>query len=191
MQPIEHWLPVVGHEGWYEVSDQGRVRSIPRFRLRRNGVPMTLRGRLLNPIIDPDGYGYVTLSFADASRRRRPIHQLVLAAFVGPMPQGHEVRHLDGDPGNNRRENLRYGTSLENSEDQRKHGRLHWSSRERCSAGHEYTPENTYVGSHHGYPERVCRECRRRREREFWQRKKALSDGLARANPRSAGQGPH
>jgi hypothetical protein len=172
MEPTqEQWRPVGGHEGWYEVSDHGRVRSIPRVRQRGNGSPMSLQGRVLKGIPDPDGYLYVTVSHADGHRRRRPIHQLVLAAFVGPMPQGQETRHLDGDPANNRLENLCYGTSLENAEDQRRHGRLYWLSRERCESGHEYTPENTLIRSHNGYTERVCRECSRRRLREFWERK--------------------
>lgn len=40
MESIERWLPVVGYEGLYEVSDQGRVRS-----LSRPGHP----GRILKP----------------------------------------------------------------------------------------------------------------------------------------------
>ena len=45
----EQWLPVVGYEGIYEVSDHGRVRSVLRSKICSNGVTRTVRGRLLSP----------------------------------------------------------------------------------------------------------------------------------------------
>ena len=43
-----------------------------------------------------------------------PVHQLVLLTFAGPPGAGQEVRHLNGDPKDNRLENLAYGTRTEN-----------------------------------------------------------------------------
>lgn len=54
----------------------------------------------------------------------RTIHQLVTEAFVGPRPTGSEVRHLDGNPANNRASNLAWGTRRENMADARRHGTL-------------------------------------------------------------------
>jgi hypothetical protein len=54
---------------------------------------------------------------------QRPVHQLVLEAFVGPCPPGLECRHLDGDPTNNELWNLCWGTRTENMEDMVRHGR--------------------------------------------------------------------
>jgi hypothetical protein len=54
---------------------------------------------------------------------RRPVHQLVLEAFVGPCPEGMGCRHLDGDPSNNHVENLAWGTQKENVADMIRHGR--------------------------------------------------------------------
>lgn len=54
---------------------------------------------------------------------RRPVHQLVLEAFVGPRPLGMESLHRDGNPRNNAARNLRWGTRKENWEDRRRHGR--------------------------------------------------------------------
>ncbi len=34
------------------------------------------------------------------------LHRLICEAFHGPCPEGQECRHLDGDPSNNRPENL-------------------------------------------------------------------------------------
>lgn len=50
------------------------------------------------------------------------VHQIVLLAFVGPPPERHEVRHLDGDSLNNRLDNLTYGTRAQNIADAKRHG---------------------------------------------------------------------
>lgn len=47
------------------------------------------------------------------------VHQLVLEAFVGPRPKAKQgslidVLHINGDPTDNRLENLKYGTRGEN-----------------------------------------------------------------------------
>lgn len=148
----EEWKPVVGYEGSYEVSRSGLVRSVPRTVHRRNGSPMKLQGRVLRPYTDWKGYELVNLLNMGAGKTTR-VHRIVLAAFVGPCPEGHEALHRDGNPSNNRLENLRWGTSLENMADKVKHGTMFPSH---CRFGHEYTPENTYL-----YPSggRKCRAC--------------------------------
>ncbi len=50
------------------------------------------------------------------------VHDLVLLAFSGPMPLGQEARHLDGNPQNNRKDNLTWGTPTENAADKERHG---------------------------------------------------------------------
>ncbi|MCV7399776.1 hypothetical protein H7K24_06380 [Mycobacterium fragae] len=47
MTEHESWLPVPGFEGWYEVSDRGRVRGCHRVIIRRNGVRYTVQPRVL------------------------------------------------------------------------------------------------------------------------------------------------
>jgi hypothetical protein len=79
----------------YRVGDDGSVWS------RRAGPWRRLKGH-----VDPQGYVVVLLG----RRKDRLVHRLVLEAFVGPCPEGMECRHLDGDPANNRRENLCWGT---------------------------------------------------------------------------------
>lgn len=54
----------------------------------------------------------------------RTVHRLVGEAFLGKPKPGQEMRHLDGCRTNNRVTNLRWGTSKENSDDQRLHGTL-------------------------------------------------------------------
>lgn len=98
----ERWLPVVGYEGWYEVSDLGRVRRI-RDRI---GRPME---RLLR--WSPSKFEYPTVGIFD---RARPIHLLVADAFLGPRLPGFEVDHVDGDRNNPKLSNLEIVTRAEN-----------------------------------------------------------------------------
>lgn len=115
----ERWLPVVGYNGLYEVSDLGRVRSHAR------GAP-----RLLKP--GPSGKGYLTVSLWRFGKgQTNYVHILVARAFIGPPPEGHEVRHLNGILANCRFDNLVYGTQSENNEDRK------WHAGHRC---HKLTP---------------------------------------------------
>ena len=116
----ERWKPITEpeFEDLYEVSDQGRIRSLPRPTPR--GVQ---GGRVLKPARLGPGYQTVTLS-GNGLRVHRLVHQLVLRSFVGEPEEGQEVRHLNGVRGDNRLENLDWGTSSENEADKRRHGTL-------------------------------------------------------------------
>lgn len=100
----ENWKPVVGFEGYYEVSDQGQVRGVRR---------MGSHGKCLSQQTTAEGYKRVNL-YANGVYKKKRVHHLVLEAHVGPCPEGMEGRHLDGDPGNNAVGNLRWGTHSEN-----------------------------------------------------------------------------
>ena len=120
----ERWLPVVGFEGFYEVSDAGRVRSLDRvIWFERKGRPMrrTLVGQILTPCVHTHGYAQIVLS-KDGEHTTRLIHAVVLEAFVGAPPEGMEGCHEDNDKWNNCLSNLRYDTHLENSRDRIRHG---------------------------------------------------------------------
>lgn len=83
----EGWLPVVGYEGLYEVSDRGRVRSLDRIVKRGSGT-VRLRGRVLKAGIQrsSDGHqtgGRIVTLCRDGKRRTRLVHQLVVEAAVG------------------------------------------------------------------------------------------------------------
>lgn len=69
-----------------------------------------------------DGKGYWRVRHPQLPYRFRNVHILVLDSFSGPRPLGMQGRHLDGDKSNNISLNLKWGTSLENSQDRIKHG---------------------------------------------------------------------
>jgi hypothetical protein len=109
----EVWRPVPGLEG-YAVSTYGRVRRLARDKPTR--LPqLELKQRRI-----PSGYLAVDLGPRGA-RRTCYIHNLVLLAFVGPRPDGHQGCHNDGDKDNNQLENLRWDTPAGNNADKVDH----------------------------------------------------------------------
>jgi len=104
----ECWKPVAGYESRYLVSSFGNVKG-----LRYNSLLRLQRNE--------KGYLNIALWCNDAVKVMR-VHRLVLEAFVGPCPQGHEGAHLDGNPGNNHLENLAWVTRAENHSHKKLHG---------------------------------------------------------------------
>lgn len=103
------WRPVPGYEGLFEVSDDGRVRSITRV-IKSGLGKRTLKGRELKPSTHAKGYKLVSLR-ANNKRRSTAIHILVAEAFLGPRPDDSwVVTHIDGNPTNNRPDNLMWVT---------------------------------------------------------------------------------
>jgi len=111
----EIWKPVVGFENRYEVSNKGRVRSLSTY---RSGY----FHKMMSQYVQNKGYCYVTLRNKER-KQGFAVHRLVLEAFVGPCPKGKQVAHWNGDPGDNRVENLRWATAKENIKDRARHGR--------------------------------------------------------------------
>lgn len=169
----EQWKAVAGYEGLYEVSDRGNVRSLDRTITYRDGRVYQAQGQILKPSYAKDGsYPVVGLSRRGTAVRHY-VHTLVLEAFTGPAPAGMECRHMDGNPTNNDRSNLKWGTRYENIHDQIRHGtHVKFKERTHCRHGHEYTPENTYVNAK-GSP--VCRECTRIRHARYYHQRKAAA----------------
>lgn len=140
------WRPVVGYEGLYEVSADGRVRSLPRTTTR--GIERVIH------FLKSGGYPYVTL-YRENVARTRTVHILIAEAFIGPRPPGLDIRHLDGNCRNSVLTNLAYGTPAENSRDTVEHGHHRQTQVTHCPHGHTYDEVNTrwYRGR------RSCRTC--------------------------------
>lgn len=117
MSEKEKWLPVVGYEVLYEVSNLGRVRSLDR---RSSDDRCAIKGRILRQSFHTTGYLKVALWCGTGITRK--IHILVLEAFVGPRPVHMDGCHCDGNVRNNKLSNLRWDTRKNNLADRCAHG---------------------------------------------------------------------
>ncbi len=116
-QTLEQWRPVVGYEGFYEVSDQGRVKSLGRRGEVRPGVWRSWEAKILKP--QPGGRRnenrvHVRLS-KDGKVDSFLVAHLVARAFIGPRPEGQLVLHGDKGRNDNSAANLYYGNHSRNN----------------------------------------------------------------------------
>ena len=110
----EIWKDIKGYEGWYQVSNLGRVKSLERVFIRKNGTPFFVRERILKHALDHSGYPYVTL-IKLKTRYNKAIHRLVAEAFI-PNPENKPcIDHIDCNPQNPMASNLRWVTVRENA----------------------------------------------------------------------------
>jgi hypothetical protein len=143
---MTRWLPVPGHEGGYEVSDDGQVRSLPGPWKAKQVHVMKLRKVRRYWLVELDG-------------ATRSVHSLMLEAFVGPRPDGLFALHNDDDRDNNTLSNLRWGTRSENGFDRVRNGR-HWNAlKTHCKWGHPFEGDNLLRAGR----KRICRSCKLRR----------------------------
>lgn len=120
---MEEWKPVLGYEDYYEVSNFGRVCSLERKCLVKNGSIRRVMGRILKPCDNGKGYFTVGLHCGGIGRTYK-IARLVLGAFIGSCPEGMESCHNDGNKQNDKLENLRWDTRVSNSCDKIAHGTI-------------------------------------------------------------------
>jgi hypothetical protein len=103
---MEIWKPVVEFPQHYEVSSFGNVKSVHAYH------PSNV-GRIRKPQHDKRGYVVFLLS-VNSKPYLRYAHRLVAEAFLGPIGEGMEVNHKDGDKGNPQLSNLEIVSRSEN-----------------------------------------------------------------------------
>ncbi len=114
----EIWKDVVGYEGLYQVSNLGRVKSLARsvishYTDRKPIVTTNRKERIMKQFLYKTGYLYTGLA-KNRVKKKYKIHRLVAMAFI-PNPENKPmVNHIDGNPLNNRVENLEWCTNQEN-----------------------------------------------------------------------------
>ncbi|GAA1720478.1 NUMOD4 motif-containing HNH endonuclease [Dietzia cercidiphylli] len=156
----EEWRPVVGYEGIYEIMIDGRVRALDRVITDSVGHTYLRRGGEKVVRVGDSGYCCVTLSQGGRNRTVK-VHRLIFEAFVGPIPEGAIVRHLNDVKTDNRLENLALGTHADNRHDSVRNGTHHQANLTRCPGGHLYDEANTrYMQPGN---RRYCGECHRLR----------------------------
>jgi NUMOD4 motif/HNH endonuclease len=118
----EEWRPVPGFEGLYEVSDQGRVKSLPKIANGAHGCVRHLPERIIKGSLVKASDRYHRRMVYLTDGKQHYVHHLVLLAFKGPCPPELERRHLNGNPLDNRLSNLEYSTHQDNMDDKYDHG---------------------------------------------------------------------
>lgn len=106
----EEWRPVKGYEGLYEVSNMGRVRSLPRTVRKRGNKTSLYKGKLLSPIAYENGKKTgvsLSITLCDGKKKLNAVvARMVATAFI-PNPSHYKyVSHIDGNPFNNQANNL-------------------------------------------------------------------------------------
>lgn len=111
----EIWKPIKGYEGFYEVSDYGRVKSLERVIIRSNGRKQYQKERILKPhkIGKKRNYLFVPLS-KNGKRKQHYINRLVGLTFINPDWK-YQFDHINRNTFNNHISNLRQATNQQNS----------------------------------------------------------------------------
>ena len=106
----EIWKPIKDFEGYYEVSNMGRVRSL---NYKRTG-----KEKILKNIGDYKGYLEIVLT-KNGKQKQFKVHRLVAEAFI-PNPENKPcIDHINTVKSDNRVENLRWVTYKENSNNEK------------------------------------------------------------------------
>ena len=114
---IEKWKDIAGYEGFYLVSDMGRVKSLWGGRDAQSG-------KILKQTLHRAPYLKVILA-KNGVHKNHSIHQLVAMAFLKNPSKKKEVNHLNGDPTDNRVVNLEWTTRKENADHAHAIGKYH------------------------------------------------------------------
>ncbi len=109
-ESTETWAIVPGTDGLYSASNFGRIRSEPVSQQTAGRQ----RGRVLSPIKNRKGYRWFRACFLNRKSKGFTVHKAVALTFLGPIPQGLQVNHKDGNKENNRPENLEYVSCRDN-----------------------------------------------------------------------------
>lgn len=113
---MEEWRDIKGYEGIYQVSNEGRIKSLERYvnGNGRNQCQKLIKEKILNGTVCPYGYLAVTLHDENGQKQYK-IHRLVAETFI-PNPENKpQIDHINTITNDNRVSNLRWCTPTENT----------------------------------------------------------------------------
>lgn len=115
----EIWKDIKGLEGYYQVSNYGRVRSLDSFCIMKNGRPRRKKGKILKlGFSGAKGKQYLKVGFG-TKMKPKTVHRIVAETFLYRKSKDMVVDHINRDRFDNRIENLEWVTVLENCRRQR------------------------------------------------------------------------
>jgi len=117
-----------------EVSNKGRARTLDRIVLRSSS-PQKIHGQMLKGSVHESGHISISLK-GGIGKDRDYLHRLIYEEFIGEIPDGQEVRHWNGNPADNRLENLLIGTRSDQRYDDVRNGVHRYAAKEFCKRGH-------------------------------------------------------
>lgn len=109
----EIWKDVKGYEGYYEISNLGRVRTVQRILTDKKGRKRIVKSMIRKVYVGKRGYYCVNLQ-ANGKRKVAYLHRLIMDAFVPNTENKPCIDHIDGNKLNCSLENMRYATQREN-----------------------------------------------------------------------------
>lgn len=121
----EVWVDIPGYEGLYCVSNLGKIRSEERIVYYGDHRSSRTNKSFIRKLTKntSNDYFIITLS-REGIAKTFYVHFLVALSFIGPRPDGADIRHKNGDPTDNRADNLCYGSRSDNMQDAILHGTL-------------------------------------------------------------------
>lgn len=109
----EVWKDIQGYEGYYQVSNMGRVRSCDREIVFKDGRRRFYKGKLIRPVKTNSGYWQIRMKINEHVKREY-VHRLVAKAFIPNPNKFPEINHKDENRLNNRTDNLEWIEHVEN-----------------------------------------------------------------------------
>lgn len=109
----EEWASIKNWEGFYEVSNTGKIRSVDRLVVYSNNKRRVYKGIIKKLSTDKDGYLKVNLYNKDKNECNK-VHCFVANAFLPKIDGKDKINHKDGNKKNNNVSNLEWVTHEEN-----------------------------------------------------------------------------
>lgn len=126
----EVWKDIKGYEGKYQISDIGNLRSL---NYNRQKIVKPIKPRL-------NKQGYLRIGLSNGGKRYYFVHILVYTTFIGIIPKGMQVNHINEIKTDNRKENLSLLTPKEN---------CNWGTHNKKISERQLGNNNSFYGKHH------------------------------------------